>query len=819
MAKTNTEIIQVLINGDYDTLTKEEQQQLKTEQFLKDFIQYLKNEEHPLKESELGAVNPESFFKYINRLIDLDTNAAGTSDGTNDYLNNTGTGLWNESVNKLIDIYKNKIVNNNGTWTVNGVEFNADDILKGNAGKSFENTPWVHKNLNVDNQTYDDVRGTDKIISVLNNRIKMQFTHSQDNDNPLSKYIRLLMPQYTRRVEVEDLNRNFWVIGQTITALSAYLFDDDSPIKEMLKYLTSETTQLWENLIYLWTQVLFEKKEIPITDVRCEVVYLPNDIWNHEFKFDGYDVGTIDTNTITNRLGYLVDQYPNKNLCIIPIVRKDNYFKNYYSQELYPGIWCYDRNNKNWIIKKFNGDAGVTITKQDGDKLFFIREENGYYKWSGPNYYFSKKQDEKYVQIIRSYIKTFTCVYENDNFNPTVEIKVYDAGDYIINKPNIETISKVQISYQNNSGTYTRQNIDSSSRPNAGNSHLSHPSTSLKGVYLCEVVTKMGIPNYEEGGDIPGGDTEGKIDFKVVNIGSFVPENILTDNPGKSFTMITSSTASDRFNIETYGYGCYVIQTSSFNSYSSTKLTFMKNYNMNVNQQQTKIPRGDVNKDALKTWGSEYIRRLLNTGIISDNTIYMTRINVGYWTGSSGTVWSNGIFCDLFAVINGVISHVCPVYILDGYWTMKVTTFSVYNSSMWRQLKMKSTQAKWIKKSDSQKIDYILNGTLTWNDHNLDIQGQSQGERPHCSFYLNTRTSPNLIFDPDTYTWPDSLKDHSPVSNSQMVMQLNASKIWNDDNVDLDKDYYIFNSSYKKLDTTDGYKLTGQNDYASFSFK
>jgi hypothetical protein len=47
---------------------------------------------------------------------------------------------------------------------------------------------------------------------------------------------------------------------------------------------------------------------------------------------------------------------------------------------------------------------------------------------------------------------------------------------------------------------------------------------------------------------------------------------------------------------------------------------------------------------------------------------------------------------------------------------------------------MKSTLAKWIKKSDSQKIDYELIGTLTWNDHNLDIEGEQQRVRPHCRF-------------------------------------------------------------------------------------
>jgi hypothetical protein len=60
------------------------------------------------------------------------------------------------------------------------------------------------------------------------------------------------MDKYTRNVEVEDLNRNFWVIGQTISIISAFLLDEDSPIKQLFKYISSETVQLWENILYLW---------------------------------------------------------------------------------------------------------------------------------------------------------------------------------------------------------------------------------------------------------------------------------------------------------------------------------------------------------------------------------------------------------------------------------------------------------------------------------------------------------------------------------------------------------------------------------------
>ena len=127
-----------------------------------------------------------------------------------------------------------------------------EDILKANAGYSFNQSgdsgEWVRPLTNIDEEKYGEVRNSDKIEGVLNSEKNMQFTHTQtegqsDNKNQITKYIRLLMPKYTRRVEVEDLNRNFWVIGQVLTAISAYLFDDDGPLTNMLKRLLNISSE------------------------------------------------------------------------------------------------------------------------------------------------------------------------------------------------------------------------------------------------------------------------------------------------------------------------------------------------------------------------------------------------------------------------------------------------------------------------------------------------------------------------------------------------------------------------------------------------
>jgi hypothetical protein len=71
--------------------------------------------------------------------------------------------------------------------------------------------PWVIPWYNIDGETYRRVRGEDKKLSALTDSSRLDFTRLKNSN--ADRWIRLIMPQYKRRVEVEDLNRNFWVIG------------------------------------------------------------------------------------------------------------------------------------------------------------------------------------------------------------------------------------------------------------------------------------------------------------------------------------------------------------------------------------------------------------------------------------------------------------------------------------------------------------------------------------------------------------------------------------------------------------------------------
>lgn len=198
-------------------------------------------------------------------------------------------------------------------------------ILKeANAGYNFDDNgqliedqqnDYVNPEVNEDNVEYINAR-KDEIKSVLKSPTNLDYTNS------VNKYLRLLMPRYKRRVEVEDLNRNFWVISQAIAKISEYL-----------------------------TKGL---------NTRKEIVILPNSKDYGYFKYDNFDnygenmnITEITSWTeayckswedlIFDRLSYLKETYPNNDLLIIPVIRQDNYYHNYYKKEIYLGVYSYNK--------------------------------------------------------------------------------------------------------------------------------------------------------------------------------------------------------------------------------------------------------------------------------------------------------------------------------------------------------------------------------------------------------------------------------------------------------------------------------------------
>lgn len=182
-------------------------------------------------------------------------------------------------------------------------------------------------------------------------------------------YLRLIMPEYQRRVEVEDLNRNFWTIAQTLSAISCFLFANDNPIQSMFNKILDEEAQLWENILYLWAGAAIVGQRDKVTDIQVVVMPIPNSELQPYVKFDNFN-DTVPpesipfTTLVYYRFQELIESYPNSNLVIIPEIRMENYKHNYYAEAMYPCIFTYNRTT----------DITRTLELGDGRYKFSLKD-------------------------------------------------------------------------------------------------------------------------------------------------------------------------------------------------------------------------------------------------------------------------------------------------------------------------------------------------------------------------------------------------------------------------------------------------------------
>ena len=298
--------------------------------FWKELLTYMKWKA-PTLESDFGNLpegNIPSVFWRINDRADLKNNViwqkvtAAMQNGENVDLDNpsgvkddpeTGTNynyFWNESLSHLIAEYMKSF---NGDVELRDGSFVPMDAIKNaDAGYSFEQD-WVLPTYNIDvsdhdgtlrGDSYEEVRGADAIKSVLKNSNEMQFTRKKEFGQ--IGWLRLIMPKYLRKVEVEDLNRNFWVIAQTLSAVCAYLFGDNS-VKDLFEGILKELVGLWENCLYLWAAAAMVSQKEKFTDIHVEFAPLTNsEIYGYR-KFDNFGETYTDLlPEIQARMDYLI---------------------------------------------------------------------------------------------------------------------------------------------------------------------------------------------------------------------------------------------------------------------------------------------------------------------------------------------------------------------------------------------------------------------------------------------------------------------------------------------------------------------------------
>lgn len=301
--------------------------------------------------------------------------------------------------------------------------------------------PWVVPWYNIDGESYSRVRGDDKKLSVLCDEEKLGFTKTKQG-----KWIRLIMPTNKRKVEVEDLNRNFWVIGQVLAGISISLYDEDGPINKMLQGLLKEIGELWENMAYLWAAMALLSSPRYYDEIHTEVVMLNQDELRQNLRYDDIPFGTILDSKVRARLNYLIDMYPDYNLVILPYIRENNYEHNYFSKATFPGVYIYNRNENSptWQVKHFYDDDGIylgslTIDLEDYvNDIYGILENEETYTYVTPLSHgtsVSTQTGGRFYGLARDIINIYAEMEEHDDIQDIhvdLDIAFCDVGQLLI---------------------------------------------------------------------------------------------------------------------------------------------------------------------------------------------------------------------------------------------------------------------------------------------------------------------------------------------------------------------------------------------------
>lgn len=456
---------------------------------LKDFYSMMISD---LKNTNLTDINTEALIEDLNKGINnvfqnnmpADDRIAGFIEKYSDFDLDQETieilirkvkisDYWNTSLKKIYQIYNSffgKSRNKKSFTLSNGREVKVSELIEADAANSFDRDnewvkPWVSffdkkkeiiEGVEKENyKNYSDVRSKDAFLKAISEDANLQFTHEKGED-----WIRLIMPKNTRRVEVEDLNRNFWVIAITLSAVLAFLFDENSPLKNIFKDILDEILQLWENCFYLWLTLDAINQEKKNT-LYTECSYFSPNFSPNELQFDDFEI--FDRNWRDNlelkrkngvkyygfkNLGnYLPlfkkykEKFQNRNLCIIPIFRIYNYKHNYFKEIIIPFIYLYDvsSNNEQLIenITKINNNytvpaVNIEDTTFNGkfikDFIGAIHAEEDYYLKIYPFSNISLVEEEKpqkYYASIRP-IPTLNVEY-NDGFKIDFSLNFEDC--------------------------------------------------------------------------------------------------------------------------------------------------------------------------------------------------------------------------------------------------------------------------------------------------------------------------------------------------------------------------------------------------------
>lgn len=268
-----------------------------------------------------------------------------------------------KDINEKEDTDNSNYIQENGQSKIytllNNIMFTTDEESPAN----YDGVTW---NIEVGNKvgfkTIDD-----NIIEYYNVSLSIGKTY-KNYSTILAALTNLIMPQYRRRVEIEDLNRNFWVISQNLTILNKFMIGLQDGIGKIFQDIFSEIIGLWDNIYSIWKSIF----------------YLDGKINNFDRELN--EIG-IATSKVKVKIGYENTFY------------HEDWSRN---QEIIKNLFLFD--NEGYPIDENNNRLE--------DKLMIKNE----------NYYF-KKGDSKFFGIYPLLYKdTIECKYSlRDNNNPKTE--------------------------------------------------------------------------------------------------------------------------------------------------------------------------------------------------------------------------------------------------------------------------------------------------------------------------------------------------------------------------------------------------------------
>lgn len=546
----------------------------------------------------------------------------------------------------------------------------------------------------------------------------------------LKKYLRLIMPKYMRRVEVEDLNRNFWVIGQTITGITAALYGDNSCYLNLFNGILDEITQLWENVLYLWAGAALVSQKETNEEVRCIHCYLDSKEIFPLLKYDNFE-GTdqITKETYKTLLKHYKEEFPETNLAIIPEIRYRNYKHNYYAGSIFPCIYYYNVNTGEEIVKILKDEYSDKVYADLVSQAWplsgiIVDDENSQYKfvtdWNLP-------QEEPCYGLLRSEITNFEVSFSNNQFAINyLTIQYLDIGPSLVGLSPSTTTCKVFnfISESDDDVIFSLYN-------GVGIYSDTSPVDIAKGFYQGEIVSYL-KPSPSE--------------FKVVRIGDLYPEHYI-DGTRLGVLQLTEITlpegdSSHPYDTATYGIGAYTLVNDSGTAWSfnpdDALLKFVDYYDLVQNGQQslTLINGYDLTSEYLDQSSINYIIWLKQNGKLGspfEDGLYATKFGCSYWNGVNGSQWSSSIVHALvYYSGDGTARVIGHPHLFDGYWTTDTAVFYM-NGSQWRRLYLGCSVV-----SQGENKTEMYDGKLVWYDHWNDIQGLgNKSPRPNADMKLN----------------------------------------------------------------------------------